>query len=92
VLTNFSGCDINTPQQPGFNGETPDICKSLESPLHLGKDNDRKYSNRWHLSLATVASQWGLERIVSALIEHHAEINKKVCQRDWSPIAMKATF
>ena len=32
----FSGCDINSPRQPGLNGETPDICKTLESPLHLG--------------------------------------------------------
>ncbi|CAF0740586.1 unnamed protein product [Adineta steineri] len=53
-----SGCDINSPRQPGVNGETPEICKTLESPLHL-------------------ASQWGLDRVVSALIEHHADINKK---------------
>ncbi|CAF1118017.1 unnamed protein product [Rotaria sordida] len=53
-----SGCDINSPRQPGLNGETPDICKTLESPLHL-------------------ACQWGLERVVSTLIEHHADINKK---------------
>ncbi|CAF3943262.1 unnamed protein product [Adineta steineri] len=53
-----SGCDINSPRQVGFNGETPDICKTLESPLHL-------------------ACQWGLERVVSTLIEHHADINKK---------------
>ncbi|CAF4970877.1 unnamed protein product, partial [Rotaria sp. Silwood1] len=53
-----SGCDINSPRQPGVNDETPDICKTLESPLHL-------------------ASQWGLERVVSTLIEYHADINKK---------------
>ncbi|CAF3345195.1 unnamed protein product [Rotaria socialis] len=53
-----SGCDINSPRQTGLNGETPDICKTLETPLHL-------------------ACQWGLERVVSALIEHHADINKK---------------
>ncbi|UJR21238.1 hypothetical protein I4U23_024333 [Adineta vaga] len=53
-----SGCDINSPRQVGFNGEAPDICKTLESPLHL-------------------ACQWGLERVVSTLIEHHADINKK---------------
>ncbi|CAF5175682.1 unnamed protein product, partial [Rotaria magnacalcarata] len=43
----------------GVNGEAPDICKTLESPLHL-------------------AAQWGLERVVSTLIEYHADINKKV--------------
>ncbi|CAF1139911.1 unnamed protein product [Adineta ricciae] len=53
-----SGCDINSPRQVGSNGEAPDICKTLESPLHL-------------------ACQWGLERVVSTLIEHHADINKK---------------
>ncbi|UJR28238.1 hypothetical protein I4U23_009488 [Adineta vaga] len=53
-----SGCDINSPRQSGLNGEMPDICKTLESPLHL-------------------AAQWGLDRVVSTLIEHHADINKK---------------
>ncbi|CAF3694746.1 unnamed protein product [Rotaria socialis] len=53
-----SGCDINSSRQSGVNGEAPDICKTLESPLHL-------------------AAQWGLERVVSALIEYHADINKK---------------
>ncbi|CAF2499543.1 unnamed protein product [Rotaria sp. Silwood2] len=53
-----SACDINSPRQPGVNGEAPDICKTLESPLHL-------------------AAQWGLERVVSTLIEYHADINKK---------------
>jgi hypothetical protein len=38
----LSGCDINSPRQPGLNGETPDICKTLESPLHLGMINKRK--------------------------------------------------
>jgi hypothetical protein len=32
-----SNCDINSPRQAGLSGETPDICKTLESPLHLGK-------------------------------------------------------
>ena len=32
----FSGCDIDSPRQSGLNGEMPDICKTLECPLHLG--------------------------------------------------------
>jgi hypothetical protein len=32
----FSGCDINSSRRVGLNGEKPDICKTLESPLHLG--------------------------------------------------------
>ena len=31
-----SGCDINSPRQAGLNGEIPDVCKTLETPLHLG--------------------------------------------------------
>ena len=70
-----SGCDINSPRQAGLKGETPDICKTLESPLHLGRiDQDVPLSS--HVPI--LASQWGLERVVSTLIEHHAEINKKV--------------
>jgi hypothetical protein len=72
----FSGCDINSPRQAGLNGETPDICKTLESPLHLGK-----FSLCFFLLLFVIflsACQWGLERVVSTLIEHHADINKKV--------------
>ena len=36
LLISCSGCDIDSPRQAGVNGETPDICKTLESPLHLG--------------------------------------------------------
>ena len=37
----FSSCDINSSRKPGLNGETPDVCKTLESPLHLG--NNKKF-------------------------------------------------
>jgi hypothetical protein len=30
------------------------------------------------LNKSILASQWGLERVVSSLIDHQAEINKKV--------------
>jgi rabankyrin-5 len=30
-----SGCDINSPRQPGINGEMPDEAKDLMTPLHL---------------------------------------------------------
>jgi hypothetical protein len=69
----FSGCDINSPRQAGLKGETPDICKTLESPLHLGII----YAKISFVILLfnSLASQWGLDRVVSTLIEHHAEIN-----------------
>jgi hypothetical protein len=62
----------------GSNGETPDICKTLESPLHLGNTNERASLHALFFSFF-LACQWGLERVVLTLIEHHADINKKVC-------------
>ena len=71
-----SGCDINSPRQVGFKGETPDICKTLESPLHLGNFEEIIFNFLLHFTLS--ACQWGLERVVATLIEYHADINKKV--------------
>jgi len=72
-----SGCDINSPRQSGFNGETPDICKTLETPLHLGRFSCSSKIYVYSRSLCFSACQWGLERVVSSLIEYHADINKK---------------
>ena len=39
--TTSSGCDINSTRQVGLKGEKPDICKTQETPLHLGTQRKR---------------------------------------------------
>ena len=72
-----SGCDINSPRQAGLKGEKPDLCKTQETPLHLGTKTI--HCLRARLTPFLLACQWGLERVVATLIEYHAEINKAVC-------------
>ncbi|XP_017848794.1 rabankyrin-5 [Drosophila busckii] len=49
-------CDLDTPRQPGPNGEGGDESRDKASPLHL-------------------CCQWGLTKVVQALIDHGANVN-----------------
>lgn len=51
-----NGCDLDSPRQPGPNGEGGDEAKEKQSPLHL-------------------CCQWGLTRVLQALIDHGANVN-----------------
>lgn len=49
-------CDLDSPRQPGPNGEGGDEARDKASPLHL-------------------CCQWGLTKVVQALIDHGANVN-----------------
>lgn len=55
-----SRCDLDSPRQPGPNGEGGDEAKDKASPLHL-------------------CCQWGLTRVLQALIDHGANVNTIDC-------------
>jgi hypothetical protein len=40
-----------------------------------------QYFHFYLINYVILASQWGLDRVVLTLIEHHADINKKVLSR-----------